>query len=41
MTNEHIAGALLDYEQFFDRFHPNLVKGMLVKAGIPVGIANQ
>ena len=40
-TSTPIVGALLDYEKFFDRFHPNLVRGMMLKAGIPQGIAEQ
>ena len=36
-----LAGALLDYEKFFDYFQPDLVQGMLKKAGLPEGIANQ
>ena len=38
---EPLIGALLDYEKFFDMFHPSLVRGMLEKAGCPPGIAAQ
>jgi len=36
-----LVGALLDYEKFFDRFHPKLVRGVLEHSGIPPGIATQ
>ena len=40
-TNKDLVGALLDYEKLFDRFEPRLVKGLLLAAGMPEGIANQ
>ena len=36
-----LVGAFLDYEKFFDRFHPSLVRGLLEKSGLPPGIASQ
>ena len=36
-----LVGALLDYEKFFDRFHPDLIRGLLERSGLPAGIAAQ
>ena len=36
-----MVGAILDYEKFFDRFHPSWVRGLMARAGIPQGMANQ
>ena len=34
-TDTQIVGALLDYGKFFDNFHPELVRGLMEKAGLP------
>ncbi len=36
-----LYGALLDYSKFFDRFSPDLVRGLFIHSGAPEGIANQ
>ena len=41
LNGDHIAGALLDYEKFFDHFDPRLVRGILIRAGLPQGLADQ
>ena len=41
LEGKPIVGALLDHEQFFDKFHPDLVRGLLRASGFLVAIANQ
>ena len=38
---QRLVGAMLDYEKFFDRFHPELVRGLLMESGFPPGVAKQ
>ncbi len=39
--DNNLVGALLDYSKFFDRFCPYLVRGLLMTAGAPRGLADQ
>ncbi len=39
--DDPLVGALLDYSKFFDRFHPELIKELLIRAGAPPTLANQ
>ncbi len=41
VEGEHCAGALLDYEKFFDLFDPELARLLLARAGIPNRLATQ
>ena len=39
--DQKIVGAMLDYGKLFDRFQPDLVRGILMESGCPPGIARQ
>ena len=41
LNGDHIVGALLDYETFFDYFHLGFVRALLLRVGLPQGIADQ